>query len=94
MAFSLPLPAHLAAQRWKVKIRDQERLEPPHVTFIHGTRSWRLDLRRVEFMNSTPAPTEVPSELLDLVLESLPTLRARWDEMYPSNPIQGDADDE
>lgn len=94
MAFSLPLPAHLAAQRWKVKIRDRERLEPPHVTLLHGTKGWRLDLRRGDFMDSTSAPTEVPSELIDFVLESLPELRARWDEMYPSNPIQGDVDDE
>jgi hypothetical protein len=56
MAFSLPLSPPLRAQGWKVKIRDRERSEPPHVTILHRTR-------------------------------------AKWDEMYPENPIASKGDD-
>ena len=45
MAFSLKLPPPLAKEGWKIKIRDRERLEPPHVTIFHKRRVWRLGLR-------------------------------------------------
>ncbi len=48
MAYSLP--ADLALQGWKVKIRDRERAEPPHATILQGTDAWRLNLRNGSFM--------------------------------------------
>lgn len=49
MAFDLPLPVPLRKQGWRVKIRDKERLEPPHATILRRTTAWRLSLRTAEF---------------------------------------------
>ena len=38
MPFELPLPKKLKAEGWKVKIREKERVEPPHVTVMHKAR--------------------------------------------------------
>jgi hypothetical protein len=35
MAFDVPLSKKLKAKGWKVKIREKERVEPPHVTIMH-----------------------------------------------------------
>ena len=91
MARSLPLPSQLARQ-WTVKIRDRERVEPPHVTVLRGTRSWRLDLRTGEFMDEEPDPREVPRKLLQVVKEHWDDLRTAWDEMYPENPVSTEAE--
>ena len=45
MPFDLPLPKKLKAEGWKVKIREKERVEPPHVTVMHKADEWRLGLR-------------------------------------------------
>ena len=50
MAFSLELPVDLRKAGWKVKIRDRERLEPPHVTIPLKASAWRLDLRTGQFL--------------------------------------------
>jgi hypothetical protein len=44
MAFRLPLPDPLPARGCKVKIRDLERNEPPHVTIVQKQRAWRFAL--------------------------------------------------
>jgi hypothetical protein len=88
MAFSLSLPAVLAAQGWKAKIRDRERTEPPHVTVIHKTRAWRVDLRTGQFLDRKPDPNDVPKELLDEFKRQSDVLRRAWDEMYPENPVE------
>lgn len=67
MAYTLPLTAALRKARWKVKIRDKETREPPHVTILRGTDAWRIDLRTGEFMDASPDPSEVPKELIELV---------------------------
>jgi hypothetical protein len=43
MAVFFDVPARWRRQ-WKVKIRDRERAEPPHVSVLHGTECWRMDL--------------------------------------------------
>jgi hypothetical protein len=93
MAFSLGLPPRLAKQ-WAVKIRDRERVEPPHVTILRGRRAWRWDLRTGEFMDAEPDPDDVPEELLKEVRGKWELLRARWDEMYPENPVHSEEDDD
>jgi len=51
MAFNLKLSRVLTQMRWKVKIRDKERVEDPHFTIIHGTVVWRVCLRDGRFMD-------------------------------------------
>ncbi len=45
MPFDVPLPRKLKAAGWKVKIREKEPVEPPHVTIMHKADEWRLGLR-------------------------------------------------
>jgi hypothetical protein len=95
MSFNLPLPAAWRSRRWKVKIRDEERLEPPHVSIIRGTRTWRLCLRTDQFLDDEPDPREVPGELLEEIRAHWELLRQQWDETYPENPISSsESDDE
>lgn len=94
MPFDLPLPAQFRGQ-WKVKIREKERLEPPHVSIIKGTDTWRINLRTGEFMDRKPDPTEVPGNLVDHIKQGRRTkkqsiwewLCSEWDNKYPDNKI-------
>lgn len=95
MPFSLPLPPSWSARGWKAKIRDRERLEPPHVTILHRTRAWRLDLRTGGFMDREPPPSELPAEIYDEVRRNWKLLQWQWDSMYPENPVSSmETDDE
>ena len=87
MPFDLLLPTALADQGWKVKIRDRERLETPHVTVLFKTRSWRVSLRDLEFLDRAPPPRDVPDEILTAIHAGLDELREAWDERYPTNPV-------
>jgi hypothetical protein len=86
MPYSLPLPELLAHQGWKVKIRDRERNEPPHVTILDRTRAWRYGLRKLEFLDREPPPREVPDEVIAAIHAGLEECRRVWDQMYPENP--------
>jgi hypothetical protein len=86
--FDLPLPEPWASQRWKAKIRDGERLEPPHVTIIQRTKAWRFNLRTGEFMDGEPPPGLVPEEVVAHVRAQIEALRRAWDERYPENPVR------
>jgi hypothetical protein len=88
VAFSLDLPDPLSARGWKVKIRNLERNEPPHVTILHKTRAWRFDLRSQSFLDREPDPRDVPDELVAEVKRQLELLHREWDAMYPENPIE------
>ncbi len=87
MPFTLTLREPWASRGWKVKIRDRERLEPPHVTILHRTRAWRFDLRSERFLDKEPDPRVVPEEVVDEVRANLAPLRAAWDRMFPENPV-------
>ena len=89
MAVSLELSARLRADGWKVKIQDKERLEPPHVAILRGTMKWRWNLRTGGFMDTSPDPSMVDKRVVNAILRQHEWLCARWDEMYPSNPVQG-----
>jgi hypothetical protein len=78
---------------WRVKIRDDERVEPPHVTIIRKTRAWRLGLRTGEFLDREPPSREVPDNFRELVWENVVQLRTKWDEMYPENPVFSQEDE-
>jgi hypothetical protein len=93
--FTLNLPEPWATRGWKVKIRDRERLEPPHVTILRRTRAWRFDLRSERFLDKEPDPNEVPKEVVSEVRSNLTLLRHEWDRMFPENRVfSQDADDE
>jgi hypothetical protein len=87
--FSLPLPAVFRKARWKVKIREKENREPPHVTILHDTQAWRINLRSGELMDREPDPSNVPPELIAYVKQAAiwQLLREQWDRKYPSNPV-------
>lgn len=91
MAFSLPLTRALKKARWKVKIRDKESRETPHVTLLRGTDAWRIDLRTGEFMDDLPDPSEIPEELIEFIRAegTWQRLCDEWDRMYPDNPVAG-----
>jgi hypothetical protein len=93
--FTLNLPEPWASRGWKVKIRDRERLEPPHVTILSRTRGWRFDLRSERFLDKEPDPNEVPEEVVGEVRSNLTLLRREWDRMFPENRVfSQDPDDE
>lgn len=89
MPFAFALPDVFRKARWKVKIRDKETREPPHVTILRDTRAWRINLRTGEFMDGQPDPSDVPEPLLAHLRQ--PTnwllLLKEWDRKYPSNPV-------
>ena len=93
--FDLPLPTALRKARWKVKIREKESREPPHVTILRGTQAWRINLRTGEFMDRQPDPADVPDEIVDHIKaeENWTLLCDQWDEKYPANPVH-EPDDE
>jgi hypothetical protein len=90
MTFALPLSPEWSSQGWKAKIRDRERLEPPHVTILRKTLAWRLSLRDGAFLDAEPDPRQVPSALVREVRARFPLLRAAWDERYPDNPVNSE----
>lgn len=96
MPFDLPLPSGLRGRRWKVKIREKENREPPHLTILRGAKAWRIDLRTGHFMDKTPDPTEVPGDLLAHIKKAKVWKRLcqEWDAKYPNNPVQGQDESE
>jgi len=75
---------------WVVKIYDNERLEPPHVTIRNKDDTWRVDLRTCKFMDDDPPPHKVPKDLCDEIIDRWETLRKAWDEMFPTNKVNPD----
>ena len=92
MPFDLPLPEPLRKARWKVKIREKESREPPHVTILQRTNAWRINLWSGEFMDQNPDPADVPREILAyLKIPSIWQLLCdEWDRKYPQNPVHED----
>ncbi len=93
MAFNLKLPRLLERMRWKVKIRDKERVEQPHLTIIHGKTVWRVGLRDRRFMDGGTWK-DMPHGLQEAVEASWQTLCTAWDQMYPHNPVRGSEGDD
>jgi 2'-5' RNA ligase len=87
MAYALALPEPWARQGWKVKIRDDERNETPHATFLRKRQAWRMSLRSGAFLDARPDPAEVPDELVEHVWGRRHALRRSWNAMYPENPV-------
>ena len=89
MPFSLPLPPPYNSQGWKVKIRDKERLEDPHVTVTCKTREWRIGLRDGQPLAGSPPIREIADEVFKTMADSWDQLCVEWDRRHPSNPIDG-----
>lgn len=90
MAKSFPLPVPYARQGWKLKIRDRERVEPPHITLLLRTRAWRFGLRERAFLDCEPDPQEVPRGISAFIARNLPELIEAWDELYPHNKVRSE----
>ena len=89
MPVAFPLPPPHDKRGWKAKIRDRERVEPPHVTVLFKTGAWRLGLRGRDYLDARPDPADVPAAVTDHLL-SEPVFRqlvAAWDRLYPQNPV-------
>lgn len=91
MVYELPMPAVQKDRGWKVKIRNLERTEEPHVTILWKTWSWRYSIRNPRFMDREPDPRQVPQEVMEQVETNLETLRQAWDRKHPENPVESGA---
>lgn len=97
MPHELELPRRLKGQGWKVKIREKERLEPPHVTVICKKKEWRVGLRDGAFLVPPGGGwDDIDDEVKQIVLDHWDELQEAWDRKYPSNPIatEEERDDE
>lgn len=89
MPIDFPLPTSLKKAGWKVKIREKETREPPHVTILRGTQAWRVNLRTGEFIDTRPDPDDVPVEIINLIKvpETWTSICREWDKKYPKNSV-------
>jgi hypothetical protein len=87
MPYELNIKEPYTSQGWKVKIREKERLEPPHATVIKGSKSWRWDLRKNKFMDLNPSSKEVPKGVVEKLKEKSAELIKQWDLKYPENKV-------
>lgn len=88
MPFEAPLPRKLRAEGWKVKIREKERVEPPHVTIMHRADEWRLGLRdRRLLVPPGGRIKDIDPEVLEAIRQCWERLVVAWDERYPENPV-------
>jgi hypothetical protein len=95
MPHELPLPRRLKAQGWKVKIREKERVEPPHVTVIHKEDEWRIGLRDGELLVPPGGRLkDIDPEVIGIIQRDWEGLRRAWDEKYPENPISSAEEDD
>jgi len=90
--YDLELPIRWKNARWKVKIRDNEALEPPHVTVLRGPDAWRIGLRDGAFLDGG-SWHDLPDEVRAVVLAHWEDLRRAWDERFPGNPVEGQKDE-
>lgn len=95
MPFELPLPKKLRAEGWKVKIREKERVEPPHVTVMHKAGEWRLGLRDKRL----PVPPggrikDIDAAVWRIIEEHWGRLKEERDARYPENPVSSAEEEE
>ncbi len=95
MPFDLPLPRKLKAEGWKVKIRENERVEPPHVTIMHKTEIWRLGLRDNRLLVPPGGRIkDIDPAVRQFIEEHWEELIGAWDAKYPENPVSSAEDEE
>ncbi|MBI4580159.1 MAG: hypothetical protein HY718_10685 [Planctomycetes bacterium] len=94
MAYDLPLDEAIRNVGWKVKIRDRERLEPPHATILFKRRAWRLCLRTRQFLDEGDSWKQIPSAVREAIEARWKTLCEQWDAHYPNNPVLSASDEQ
>jgi hypothetical protein len=94
MPHELSLPKKLKARGWKVKIRERERVEEPHVTIRREPEDeWRLGLRDKELLVPPGGNLkDVDPEVLAIIEENWDQLQEAWDAKYPENPVSSTED--
>jgi hypothetical protein len=93
MPFELPLPRKHKAEGWKVKIREKERVEPPHVTVMHKADEWRLGLRDKQLLVPPGGRIkDIDPGVMRFIEEHWEQLREAWDAKYPENPVSSAED--
>jgi len=90
--FDLDLPSRWKRAKWKVKIRDKERAEEPHVTILRGPDVWRVSLRTGTFLDGG-AWSDIPDGVRQAIEAHMPDLKAEWDRRCPWNLVGGNTDD-
>src|SRR3954447_5804638 len=94
MPFDLPLPKKLRAEGWKVKIREKERVEPPHVTVMHKADEWRLGLRDKQLLVPPGGRLkDINPGVMQMIEVHWQRLIGAWDARYPENPVSGAKDE-
>jgi len=95
MPYELELPRRLKARGWKVKIREKERLDPPHLTIQCKKRQWRVGLRDGAFLVPPGGSwKDIEPEVTRIIQQQWMQLQEQWDRKYPSNPIASEDDEE
>ena len=88
MPFDLPLPKNLRSNGWKVKIREKERVEPPHVTVMYKLDEWRLGLRDRQLLVPPGGRIkDIEPAVMRIIDENWQELVEAWDAKYPENPV-------
>lgn len=89
MAEEFKISKILKNQGWKVKVRDKERNEGPHVSIMFKTKTWRLNLRDKTIMDTSPPEREIPKELLEEIKKDkkFQEIVECWNKMYPENKV-------
>jgi hypothetical protein len=88
MPYDLPLSRKLKAEGWKVKIREKERVEPPHVTIMHKADEWRLGLRdRALLIPPGGRIRDIDPAVMKAIEDRWNELIEAWDTKYPENPV-------
>ena len=94
MPYELPLPRRLKGEGWKVKIRDKERVEPPHLTVMHADDEWRLGLRDKRLLVPPGGRMrDIDERVMRIIEDHWAELIDAWDARYPENPVSS-VDDE
>ena len=95
MPFDVRLPKKLKAEGWKVKIREKERVEPPHVTIMHKAEEWRLGLRDRQLLVPPGGRIrDIDPEVMEIIDGYWERLIQAWDEKYPENPVSSAEEEE
>ena len=95
MPYELTLSKKLKIQGWKVKIREKERVEPPHVTVMHNEDEWRIGLRDKQLLVPPGGRLkDIDPDVIRTIEENWSELKEAWDAKYPENPVSSAEDED
>ena len=78
-----------------MKIREKERVEPPHVTIMHKADEWRLGLRDRQLLIPPGGRIrDIDKEVMEIIDCHWTELQKAWDQKYPENPIRSIEEDD